>query len=258
MTTVQLSPLYVEPTRLAEAVHSQGYGVLSPAGVASFLGQPLSVLESIKADWEDLPLDEFLRDGGRYRRRRHSSFIADGQKLTQVAHRAHYQPLEYNALHGGMLRMFEPMSAHTVAQSVWPRLLLAIAQTCSAIKGEQPWYVEAHQFRIDTDAGIGRPTPEGAHRDGVDFVAILLVAREHVRGGESRIFEFNGRHGQRFTLSEPWTLLLLDDQRVIHESTPIQPAAPGGHRDTLVLTFRSGGFLEPEKPQDRSFGLYNE
>ncbi len=147
-----------------------------------------------------------------------------------------------------MLRLFEPMSAHTVAQPVWSGLLLSIAQACSAIKGAQPWYVEAHQFRIDTDAGIGRPTPEGAHRDGVDFVAILLVDRLNVRGGESRIFEFNGRHGQRFTLSEPWTLLLLDDQRVIHESTPIQPAGPGGHRDTLVLTFRAGGFLEPPKP----------
>jgi hypothetical protein len=73
------------------------------------------------------------------------------------------------------------------------------------------------------------------------------VAREHVSGGESRIFEAEGPHGQRFTLSEPWTFLLLDDQRVIHESTPIQPTAEGGHRDTLVLTFRSGGFLEQEK-----------
>jgi hypothetical protein len=127
----------------------------------------------------------------------------------------------------------------------WTKLLLSIAQVCSNIKGEQPWHIEAHQFRIDTSNGIGRPTPEGAHRDGVDFVAILLVARENVSGGESRIFEFNGRHGQRFTLSEPWTLLLLDDQRVIHESTPIQPTAEGGHRDTLVLTFRTGGFLAP-------------
>jgi hypothetical protein len=43
-------------------------------------------------------------------------------------------------------------------------------------------------------------------------------------------------------MTEPWTLLLLDDERVIHESTPIQPLQPGGHRDTLVLTFRAGGF----------------
>ena len=111
-------------------------------------------------------------------------------------------------------------------------------------KGKQPWYVEAHQFRIDTIDGIGRPTPEGAHRDGVDFVAILLVGRVNVKGGESRIFEATSSNGQRFTLTEPWTLLSLDDERVIHESTPILPLAEDGHRDTLVLTYRAGGFQE--------------
>jgi hypothetical protein len=46
-------------------------------------------------------------------------------------------------------------------------------------------------------------------------------------------------------LTEPWSVLLLDDTRVIHETTPIQPlqaAAPDGHRDTLVVTLRAGGF----------------
>jgi hypothetical protein len=54
----------------------------------------------------------------------------------------------------------------------------------------------------------------------------------------------DGANGKRFTLLEPWTLIILDDQRVIHETTPIQPTAEGGHRETLVLTYRSGGFLE--------------
>ncbi len=249
MTIATLAPTYIAPEHLAEAVKSHYFGVLNPAGLASFLEYPLSALESLKAGWDDLPLDNFLKDGGRYRRRRHSCFVVEQDTVTQILHRAHYQPLEYNALHGGMLRLFAPIENYTVAQPVWSELLRSIASVCSALKGERPWYVEAHQFRIDTRNGIGRPTPEGAHRDGVDFVAILLVAREHVIGGESRIFEAEGRHGQRFTLSEPWTLLLLDDQRVIHESTPIQPTAEGGLRDTLVLTFRSGGFLEPPNQQ---------
>lgn len=244
MTIDPLSPTYITPSHLADAVRSHGYGVLRPAGLASFAGYPLSALESLQADWNGLPLDNFLKDIGRYRRRRHSCFVVEQTNVTQVPHRAHYQPQEYNALHGGILRLFEPISEHTLAQPVWSKLLLSIAQVCSVIKGEQSWYVEAHQFRIDTRNGIGRPTPEGAHRDGVDFVAILLAGRKNISGGESRIFEINGRHGQRFTLSEPWTLLLLDDQRVIHESTPIQPTAEGGYRDTLVLTFRAGGFLE--------------
>jgi hypothetical protein len=108
----------------------------------------------------------------------------------------------------------------------------------------QAWYVEAHQFRIDTTDGIGRPTPEGAHRDGVDLVAVFMVARHGIKGAETRVFEANGPNGQRFTLSEPWSVLLLDDERVIHESTPIQPLEECelGWRDTLVVTLRRGGF----------------
>ena len=90
--------------------------------------------------------------------------------------------------------------------------------------------------------GLGRPTPEGAHRDGVDFVAVLLVARSGIKGGETRVFDANGPRGQRFTLDAPWSLLLLDDARMIHESTPIQPLGEYGHRDTLVLTYRAAGF----------------
>lgn len=242
MTT--LSPDYIDPQHLADALKSQGYGVLSPAGLAAFVGR--RGFELNKEDWDDLPADRFLKDGGHYRRRRHSCFIINAHSLTQVLHRAHYQPLAYNALHGGIHRLFEPIAPRTLQQPVWAELILAIGRICSEIKGEQPWYVEAHQFRIDTSNGIGRPTPEGAHRDGVDFVAILLVDRNNVSGGESRIFEANGPNGQRFTLSEAWNLLLLDDQRVIHESTPIQPTVEGGYRDTLVLTFRAGGFLEQE------------
>jgi hypothetical protein len=32
---------------------------------------------------------------------------------------------------------------------------------------------------------------------------------------------------------------------VIHETTPIQPDGPDGHRDTLVVTLRAGGFQGP-------------
>ena len=76
-------------------------------------------------------------------------------------------------------------------------------------------------------------------------VAVLLVGREGIKGGETRVFEAAGPHGLRFTLTEPWSALLLDDERVIHESTPIQPVGDQGHRDTLVLTFRSKGFQGP-------------
>jgi hypothetical protein len=113
--------------------------------------------------------------------------------------------------------------------------------------GTPRWYIEAHPFRIDCTDGIGRPTPEGAHRDGVDLVAVILVARHNVKGGETRVFDARGPQGMRFTLTSPGSVLLLDDERVIHESTPIQPVDPSlpSWRDTLVITLRRGGFQDP-------------
>ena len=228
---------------LSTQLRTQGYALLSPSDVAALSGCTLAELQSLAPSWDDLALDAYLKDGGRYRKRRHSCFVQDGADLDQAPHRAHWQPLEYNALHGGMHRMFEPIAPQTVANPAWRKLVTAIGQACSEASAQQRWYVEAHQFRIDTAGGIGRPTPEGAHRDGVDYVAVLLVARDGIKGGETRVFEADGPNGKRFTMLEPWTLLLLDDAKVIHETTPIQPLAPGsGHRDTLVLTWRAGSF----------------
>jgi hypothetical protein len=199
-------------------------------------------LRVLQPFWNDLPPDAHLKDGGRYRRRRHSCFVVDSAQVKPVPHRAHWQPVEYNALHGGMERWFEPLLPAMVQQPVWTQLLQWMGAVSTALKGGTQWFVEAHQFRIDTTDGIGRPTPEGAHRDGVDLVAVFLVERNGIKGGETRVFDAEGPHGKRFTLTEPWSLLLLDDERMIHESTPIQPLAHQGYRDTLVITLRQGSF----------------
>ena len=236
-------PPTIPPAEVPAAMRRQGFAVLAPADVAALCGCSLHQLDALGESWDRLPPDTYLRDGGRYRRRRHSCFIADGEGLRQVPHRAHWQPREYNALHGGMRRWFEPVEPEIAGQPGWNALLAGLTRLWSSLRAAPRWHIEAHQFRIDTSDGIGRPTPEGAHRDGVDYVAVLMVEREAIKGGETRVFQADGPDGQRFTLDAPWSLLLLDDARVIHESTPIQPVSGHGHRDTLVLTWRADGFL---------------
>jgi hypothetical protein len=233
---------FTELPRLTESLRTQGYALVRPQDVAALAGCTLDELNSLVPSWDRLEPDRYLKDGGRYRFRRHSCFVDDGGAIEQTAHRAHWQPVEYNALHGGMHRLFEPVEPATASHPAWGKLLRALGEVCSGVKGKQPWFVEAHQFRIDTAEGIGRPTPEGAHRDGVDFVAVILIDRHNIKGGETRVFQANGPEGKRFTMLEPWTMLLLDDAAVIHESTPIQPTGENGHRDTLVLTWRAGAF----------------
>lgn len=230
----------------AKSLHDVGCVLLQPDELAAECHVRLADLGKLAPSWNQLPRDEYLRDGGRYRSRRHSCFIQEqGSGLQLVPHRAHWQPTEYNALHGGMERWFDPITSEVLQAPAWNQLISGLAELFARARPVQRWYIEAHQFRIDTAEGIGRPTPEGAHRDGVDYVAVILVNRFNVRGGETRVFEAEGTSGVRFTMSAPWSALLLDDAKVIHESTPIQNDGPGGVRDTLVVTFRERGFQAP-------------
>jgi len=237
-----VAPEYTDASQVASDLRGRGYAIVSPGGMQELTGCTASELDALLPAWDNLPLDTFLRDGGKYRRRRHSCFVVQDGAVVQAPHRAHWQPVDYNALHGGLRRWFEPMLVPEDQCATWARILQGLGALFSQLRGARPWYVEAHQFRIETTGGIGRPTPEGAHRDGVSFVAVFLLARRDIKGGETRVFDAHGPGGQRFTLQQPWSLLLLDDERVIHETTPVQPTGPAGWRDTLVLTYREGGF----------------
>ena len=230
------------------ALAASGFAVVGPQGMETLVGAPAADLDAWLPYWDRLPADAYLLDGGKYRQRRHGAFIVDGGNVTAAPPRPHWQPVDYNALHGGIERHFEQIEPGLANDAAWHRLLVALAARASALKGAQRWFVEAHPFRIDTANGIGRPTPEGAHRDGVDLVSVTLVGRRGIKGGETRVFQAQASAGLRFTLSQPWTTVLLDDARVIHETTPIQPQKSGepGWRDTLVLTFRAGGFQGPK------------
>ena len=241
-------PPLTDLQHLPAQLRGAGWAVLDRESLQGLSRLASATFERWQPHWQDLAPDQHLRDGGRYRRRRHGCFVVDGAACRPVPQRAHWQPLEYNALHGGLLRRFEPLPEALVSDPDWSTLLVALAGVASGLRHPTPWFVEAHPFRIDATHGIGRPTPEGAHRDGVDLVAVVFVGRGNVKGGETRVFDAAGPQGVRFVLSEPWSVLLLDDARVIHESTPIQPLDPAqpSWRDTLVLTFRQGGFQGPE------------
>jgi hypothetical protein len=250
MPNALLAPPLTPVKELAGALRTDGYVVASAESVAEISGLSLGDLQGLTPFWEGLPRDPYLKDGGRYRFRRHASYEIKGEQLQLVPHRAHWQSVDYNALHGGIERWFEPVQGKLLNDPAWQAILMGIAHLLNSLKPVTTWFVEAHQFRIDTTDGIGRPTPEGAHRDGVDFVAVFLLNRVGIKGGETRIFNAAGSAGLRFTLAQPWSLLLMNDERMIHESTPIQPLGDYGYRDTLVLTYRSSGFQDsPNRSQ---------
>lgn len=253
LNTLSFGAPLAEGTSIQERLRQQGFGLMSAEAMYELIGPDAESCQYAMSSWADLPADAYLKDGGHYRYRRHGSFIqyvsvgTSPDVLELVPHRPHWQPTSYNALHGGMSRRFEPMTPEFLALPFWQPLVTQLGRLFAEVRPVTRWFIEAHQFRIDTREGVGRPTPEGAHRDGVDFVVVLMIGRRNIRGGETRVFEVDGARGVRFTLAEPCSALLMDDSRVIHESTPIIPVGNPNDswRDTLVLTFRSGGFLAP-------------
>ena len=210
--------------------------VLNAAGLRDWAG--------FAASWDDLGLDTYMADGGRYRKRRHAAFRVAAGEVARKPHQAHYQSRDYNALNGGIARWFEPVADQVAVSPA----MHAILSTCWALfdplTPAPAWHVELHQFRIEARAGAeGRPTPEGMHQDGVDWVLVLLVARENVAEGETRIGGPDQVPLGSFTLTEPMDAAFVDDNRVFHGVTPVVPVNPArpAHRDVLVVTFRREG-----------------
>ncbi|ORT56592.1 2OG-Fe dioxygenase family protein [Streptomyces sp. CB03238] len=192
-------------------------------------------------NWDDLCLDTFMADGGTYRSRRYGRFELDPHtgELTALPHEPYRQERYYNRLNGGVDRVYEPLTPAFAQDPLLQGLLVWLGQVFTTIDDTQRWLIKLHPVRITAGADIGKPAPEGRHRDGETFVGSLLVDRLNISGGESSTYDEAGKRMRTVTLSEPGDLLLNDDQRTYHAVTPIeavdkdQPA----HRDVLVLNY---------------------
>lgn len=208
------------------------------ANLRAALG-PLPDWESFAATWAGLKEDPYRAEGDRLRR--HAAFrLVPGGTPVHLPGRPHFQSKEYNPLYGGIERTFSPI-APEVAEGATVRALLAFCEPLfGRLKPAPEWLVELHQFRIRARPGrAGNPTPEGVHRDGVDFALALLVRRENVERGTTSVHAPDGRRLGSFTLTEPLDAAFVDDARVLHGVTPVTPLDPAkpAHRDVLVATF---------------------
>lgn len=230
-------------TELAARIGRDGFAFVRAAETrAQLTRRGLRDWNGFAATWEDLGLDGYMADGGRYRRRRHAAFAVTADVVVRKPHQPHYQSRDYNSLNGGIARWFDPVADGTAAHPA----MTAILDCCRSLFGTlapdvAAWHVEIHQFRIEALPGQeGRPTPEGMHRDGVDYVLVLMVRRENVASGVTAIRDHARRELDSFTLTDGLDAAWVDDERVFHGVTPVVPVDPTkpAFRDVLVVTFR--------------------
>jgi hypothetical protein len=236
--------------QLTDQIRTEGYTFVHAPDMRALLEQtgPLTDWPAFAASWDDLGPDTYMADGGRYRKRRHAVFAVTAGSVVRQPAQPHYQSRDYNTLNGGIERWFDPITEPTSAGAAM-NTILTFCRNLFGMVSPAPdspvaaWHVEVHQFRIEARRGQeGLPTPEGMHRDGVDYVLVLLVNRTNIASGVTSVHDLAGNALGHFTLTAPLDAALVDDARVMHGVTPVEPLdlAELGFRDVLVVTFRRG------------------
>lgn len=226
-------------SRIRSDLRDRGYTRLGGPDMLDMLGATQAGWRTFAASWDDLGPDLYMADGGRYRRRRHATFRCQDGIFTRKPHQPHYQSRDYNPLNGDLQRWFDPVTDATVRNDVMQAIFAFCISGFGAADARR-WHVEMHQFRIEThESHLGRPTPEGLHRDGVDWVLVMLIERRNVREGMTCIGAPDGTPLGEFTLAEPGDAVLVDDRRILHGVTEIHPIDTSlpAWRDALVVTF---------------------
>ena len=233
---------------IAERIRERGFSWAASEAMRALLPPAASRdWASFAESWNDLGVDAYMADGGRYRRRRFSAFEVSAQSITRKPHQPHYQSRDYNPLNGGIERWFPPfkdeIASHVTLQSILRFCFSLFDKLTPQESRPAAWHVECHQFRIEARSSEhGQPTPEGLHRDGVDWVLVMLVTRENIAEGVTSIHDANRKMIGRFTLTQPLDSAFVDDSRVYHGVTAVVPidAEKPAYRDVLVVTFRRG------------------
>src|SRR5262245_33278088 len=99
---------------VSAALEQVGFAFVRGGGMHGLMRPHGSLADRAKfvESWNNLALDTYMADGGRYRRRRHAVFTtAPNRPIELAVHQPHYQALDYNPLNGGVARWFEPIEA---------------------------------------------------------------------------------------------------------------------------------------------------
>ncbi len=199
--------------------------------------------ESLLESFRLLPVDRYLKSGAR--RRRFSWFAGSPQNPVKLPHKLFYQTEKYEG-RPDIFREFDEIDSSVCSHSSFQNILDCFVRVTGINMANTP--VEVHQIRVSCgDDFKGKPSPEGVHRDGCHYLAIFVVNRDGVEGGENSIHLTKEGEAIFEATLEPGQFLFCDDEMVMHNASPVAPEAGRSvaHRDIFVLT---AGEHRREKP----------
>lgn len=233
-------------SKIRDALREQGYCLVRGSELAIDRGVHAAESDFV-SEWANLEPDNYLRDGARFRERRYGRYyyLPRTGTIHLLRHRPYFQSEAANSYAGGIHREVAPLTATSIKNPLMDALIeFNFAQfpiAADDVRQDQPWEVACHQFRIIATPGeVGEPTPEGIHRDEIDYGAIHLLSRSNVKGGSSRVYDNESHLIAEFALESRWDTMYWADQKVLHSVTPITPDDGGARavRDILILGYK--------------------
>jgi hypothetical protein len=228
---------------IEEQLRTHGYALVRSADLR--LNPEVRQHEAaLAAEWNALELDNYVR-GRRFRERRWGRYcyIPAERSIRLLAHRPYFQSTTANSYAGGIDRVVAPLTETSLRNPLLNALIefdyaqFPVAEDLA----RDAWQVACHQFRIIARPDEpGEPTPEGVHRDEIDFGALHLLSRSNAQGGYSKIYDNDRREIAEFCLESRMDTMFWADHDVLHAATPITQIDPSepAIRDILILGYK--------------------
>jgi hypothetical protein len=223
-------------------------------GESESMARHEAALEELLTYGKMLETDKYLKHGACFRFRANCDYLY-WDRCKEVMFRdlpnvPFCQSAEINPYLGGVARLYPKYPDYIVANKIIKicvREVFGMLQL-EAIDRFRPWHVGTEIVRIDATSSVhGLPTPEGIHRDGDRFLAIMLLSRENVSGGESIIYDNSKIEMSRFTLRHPLDGVVFDDANTFHSVTPISCLAASGRASRLILGMSFNHYEDMER-----------
>ena len=193
---------------------------------------PYFDVQRMKPFWNKVPKDPYVKEGFRYKAI--SRYKITHGKFEKCAHRPLFQSKNFNPTHGDIHRIYDEIEHEPFGI----RLMTLMFMDMCNIDDEKEVLVQAQRVRTDASGLLGHPSIEGFHQDDVSHVGIMCVDRHQISGGVTQISSTkNGDSILYSGILESGNMIILDDKKVYHYTTPIhvEKGKSEGHRDVLLF-----------------------
>lgn len=170
--------------------------------------------------------------------------VQDINKIKIVGNIDFYQSDTYNSFNGNNIRSYpniDPTILNNDCFKYYVKTFLKNINTellgtkyNNIIK-----FIQIHQIRVYAENKTKNTNlvPEGIHRDGYNFIAMICITRKNIVGAINKIYS-NDKNIVHSVQLQEGEMFILNDNKMFHDVTPINLYKENeeGYRDIFVLT----------------------